>query len=108
MEIGMPDLGAVGASMGSMIQIRQFDISVALPPATVSVSGVISDDTATPVARTVRAYVRGTGQLIGETTSDAVTGAYSLACPPGEIQRVVLDDAAGTLYNDIIDRVIPA
>lgn len=104
----MADLGAVGRSVGAMVRIRVLDVRPALPAATVAVSGVISDDTSTPCARTVRAYHRATGQLIAETTSDATTGAYSIACPPGEIQRIVLDDDAGTLYNDILDRVIPA
>lgn len=37
-------------------------------------------------------------------------GAYSveLHAFTGEVQRLVLDDAAGTLYNDLIDRVIIA
>jgi hypothetical protein len=104
----MPDLGAIGSSLGGAVMIKTFDIRPALPAATLSVSGIISDDTSTPVARTVRAYSRANGQFIGETVSNAGTGFYELPCPPGEIQRVVLDDAAGTLYNDIIDRVIPA
>lgn len=36
-------------------------------------------------------------------------GEYLIDCGgyTGEVQRIVLDDAAGTLYNDIIDRVFP-
>ncbi len=104
----MADLGAVGRSVGAMVRIRVLDVRPALPAATVAVSGIISDDTATPCARIVRAYHRANGQFIAATVSDATTGAYSLPCPPGEIQRIVLDDDAGVLYNDIIDRVIPA
>jgi len=71
------------------------------------ISGVIRDDSGVPCARTVRAYDRATGALLSSTTSDAGTGAYTLATGVGEVQRVVLDDAGGTLYNDLIDRVIP-
>lgn len=72
------------------------------------VSGVVRDDTGALCARTVRLLHRATGELIGSTTSDALTGAYTLGAPSlDEVQRIVLDDAAGALYNDIIDRVIP-
>jgi hypothetical protein len=71
-------------------------------------SGVIRDDTGAPCARTVRAYDRATGALLGSTTSDVSTGAYTLNVGDAEVQRIVLDDSGGTLYNDIIDRVIPA
>ena len=73
------------------------------------VSGVIKDDTGANCARTVRIHNRATGAMIASTTSDGTTGAYLLAAPTlDEVQRIVLDDAGGTLYNDIIDRVIPA
>lgn len=72
-----------------------------------SVSGIIYDDTGAPCARTVRLYDRSTGALVGSTTSNASTGAYSIAAGIDEVQRIVLDDSGGTLYNDIIDRVIP-
>jgi hypothetical protein len=39
--------------------------------------------------------------------SDAGTGEFSLPAPDEEVQRIVLDDDAGTLYNDLIDRVLP-
>ena len=72
------------------------------------ISGVVYDDAGDPCARTVRIYDRTTGALLSSGTSDAGTGAYSLAAGTSEIQRIVLDDSGGTLYNDIIDRVIPA
>lgn len=79
------------------------------PMGTKSVSGVITDDTGAPCARVVRVLNRATGELLASTTSDPATGAYILSVPSGaEVQRIVLDDDAGTLYNDIIDRVIPA
>jgi hypothetical protein len=76
---------------------------------TYSVSGTITDDTGEPCARTVRLYDRDTGAFIAETTSDASTGAYDFSdmVSDSEVQRIVLDDSAGTLYNDLIDRVIP-
>lgn len=74
------------------------------------VSGVVRDDTNTPCARTVRVYRRDTGALAGlSTVSDAGTGSYTIDCYTlDEVQRIVLDDSGGTLYNDLIDRVIPA
>jgi len=76
---------------------------------TYSVSGTITDDTGSPCARTVRLYDRATGAFIAETTSDASTGAYDFSdtFSDAEVQRIVLDDTAGTTYNDLIDRVIP-
>lgn len=72
------------------------------------VSGVVTDVAGLPCERIVRAYLRDTGELLAETTSDPVTGAYSIATGAiGEVQVVVLDDAAGDLYNDLIMRVLP-
>lgn len=73
------------------------------------VSGIIYDDTGSPCARTVRLVNRTTGAMISSTTSDSSTGAYRLESSTlGEVQRIVLDDSGGSLYNDLIDRVIPA
>lgn len=73
------------------------------------VSGTVRDDTGALCARTVRIYRRDTGALIGSTTSDASLGTYTINCPTlDEVQRIVLDDSGGTLYNDLVDRVIPA
>jgi hypothetical protein len=79
------------------------------PYRTYSVSGPTTDDPGTPCARTVRLYDRATGAFIAETTSDASTGAYDFSgmVSDAEVQRIVLDDSDGTLYNDLIDRVIP-
>jgi hypothetical protein len=72
------------------------------------INGVIKDDTGTPCERIVRAYRRDTGAFVAQALSDAVTGEYELeSFHDGEHQRIVLDDAAGTLYNDLIDRVVP-
>ncbi len=72
-----------------------------------TISGTVRDAAGVLCARIVRAYHRATGLLMDETTSDALTGQYTLYAR-GECCRVVLDDDTGTLYNDLIDRVIPA
>lgn len=54
-------------------------------------------------------YRRDTGALLGTTTSNATTGAYSFPTAfDGEVQVVCLDDAAGTTHNDLIARTTPA
>ncbi len=103
----MADLGSVGLDAEITITaVKLLDIGAA-PSLTKTVSGVIYDDANAVTARTVRVYARASGRLIGETTSDAGDGTYELDCPDEEVQRVVLDDDAGTLYNDLIDRVLP-
>jgi hypothetical protein len=78
----------------------------AVPP--FNIAGVIYDDTGAPCQRIVRVYNRATGALILETTSDPITGVYQVNTTIGEeVQRVVLDDSAGQIYNDIIDRILP-
>ena len=73
-----------------------------------SVEGFVSDDTGTPCARVVRAYDRATGALLNSTTSNSVTGAYTLLTPTdAECSVVCLDDADGTIHNDLILRVTP-
>lgn len=76
-------------------------------PLLTTISGTVFDNAGAPCARTVRAYDRATGIKIGaDAVSDAATGAYTIAVPSlAEIQRIVLDDTAGTLYNDLIDRI---
>ena len=103
----MADLGAVGLDAEiAVISIALMD-SAAKPAFTKVVEGVITDDTTAECARTVRLYSRATGRLLGEMVSDAGTGEFSLPAPDEEVQRIVLDDDAGTLYNDLIDRVLP-
>ena len=74
---------------------------------TYPISGNVKDASGANAARTVRIYRRSDGMFIGSTTSDPSTGNYSFdSFYGGEIQRIVLDDDAGTLYNDLIDRVL--
>jgi hypothetical protein len=74
-------------------------------------SGAVLDGSGNPVVRTVRAYLRSTGALIGQTTSSAGTGTYSLLVATAlgdEVQIICLDDNAGTLENDLIHRALTA
>ena len=74
---------------------------------TYPISGNVKDASGANAARTVRLYRRSDGMFIGSTTSDPSTGNYSFdSFYGGEMQRIVLDDDAGTLYNDLIDRVL--
>ena len=73
------------------------------------ISGVVRDSTTTPVQRTVRAYRRDTGALVASTTSDPVTGAYTINSPSDQEMSVLcLDDAAGSVENDLVLRTTPA
>lgn len=72
------------------------------------VSGVVRDDTGALASRKAYLIDRGTAALASTAISNATTGQYDLwSRSNGEHIRVVLDDDAGTLRNDIIDRVYP-
>jgi hypothetical protein len=72
-----------------------------------AISGTVLDAGGSPCARTVRLHRRDTGAVLGETTSNATTGEYSIASGyAGECYVVFLDDDAGTDFNAlIVDRV---
>lgn len=73
-----------------------------------SISGTVHDESGSPaVGRTVRVYRRMDGALLGEVVTNG-SGWYTLgiAGTPGEMQRIVLDNDAGSLCNDLIDRVM--
>lgn len=104
----MADLGAKAYDVTVTLETVVFARVVPDPGAlTKTVAGVIYDDTGTPCARVVRAIRRSDGMLVDEVVSDPSTGEYELACTADEVQRIVLDDDGGDLYNDLIDRVIP-
>jgi hypothetical protein len=71
-----------------------------------SISGTIKDDTNTGTTRTVIAVTRSNPTRAFSTTS-ASDGTYSLSVPDIECSVIALDDTVGTLYNDLIARVIP-
>lgn len=113
---GAPASGAIGfrgRSFGSSYELGAVAVGTDGDPppdmpAAGSVSGIVRDSSGSPTQRTVRAYDRLTGALIDEVQSDPSTGLYTVTAPLGrEIQRIALDDDAGDLYNDILDRVIP-
>lgn len=73
------------------------------------VSGIVKDSAGSNVARTVRAYRRDTGAAVGSAVSDATSGAYSIWTPTlDEVSLICLDDAAGTVENDLVLRAVPA
>lgn len=73
------------------------------------VSGNVKDSAGSNAARTVRAYRRDTGALVGSTTSNGTTGNYTINCATlDEVTVIALDNAtSGTYYNDQAARVIP-
>lgn len=77
-------------------------------PPPVSLSGTVKDSTGTPASRTVRAYLRSSGALIGQTDSDAGGGYGIETFASGEVQVVFCADdvAEGDVLNDIIHRVL--
>lgn len=93
--------------------IGRYDASFTPPvarsvPYAARVSGTVRDDAGLPCAREVRVYARSTGAKAGAATSDPTTGEYTanLLWDWGECNAVILDDAAGTTYNDLIHRAV--
>lgn len=72
-----------------------------------SISGTIYDANGDAAQRTVIAVPRSYPNSRTFTTqSSAANGTYSLSVPDVECSRIVLADET-TLYNDIVDRVLP-
>lgn len=121
----MSDHGTIGAQLGMLRQptsytpasygtSRLMDATsqhfVPYSGPSVTVSGTVQQN-GTPAARVVRAYRRYDGKLLGETTSDPTTGAFSIDClgTTGQVYVLALDDT-GTApdYNaQIKDLIIP-
>lgn len=80
-----------------------------LHASTYELSGTVSDDTGALCARTVRAYRRIDGMLVGSAVSDTTTGAYTITTSTTDAHTlIVLDDAAGTQHNALVlDNVTP-
>lgn len=73
-----------------------------------TISGTVLDTNSAGVGRTIRAYRRDTGELVGSTVSNSTTGAYSLSCRySSEHDVVLLDDTLGTVENDQVLRTTP-
>lgn len=82
--------------------------AAAFPDEAYTVSGTILDVNGNGVVRTVRAYRRDTGALVGSATSLFANGEYSMPVShDGEVQVVMVDDAAGAVENDQILRTVP-
>lgn len=79
-----------------------------LPAYAGQIAGTVTDDTGAGAVRTIRAYRRDTGALVGSANS-ASNGSYVLNCPTlAQHTLVFLDDDAGTAYNALVlDRVTP-
>lgn len=71
-----------------------------------SISGVIKDAEGSNAIRNVITVPRSSPSRTFHTTS-AADGTYSISVPNTECSVLVLDDAAGTLFNDRVIRVIP-
>lgn len=81
----------------------------AFPNNSTAISGAVRNAAGDFAARTVRAYDRVTGALVGAAVSSAVDGSFSIA--PATINQcyvVAIDDDAGDDYNALIfDRITP-
>lgn len=65
------------------------------------ITGTVRDIDNSPASREILAYDRGTGLIAGKTTSDSLTGNYSLPLPSTKPHDVVFRAAPGEQLNDI-------
>ena len=112
-------IGLRGRSYGSMYDIASIAIGTNddTPPTSASgcanvsvLSGTVTDHDDSPCAREVRVFLRSTGALIGYTTSDAVTGAWSVPTQFTGLAHdvVVQDDATAPSLCDLIaSNIVP-
>lgn len=100
------------ASTGSMLVVSGpggAGVTTVNTPARYAVAGNVKDSEVN-VARTVRAYRRDNGILLGSTVSDAGTGNFSIPIESynGLVFVVAFDDENAPILNaKINDRVIP-
>jgi len=71
-----------------------------------TISGTVKDDTNSNAIRTIAAVPRSSGSRAFWTAS-AADGTYSLSVPDVEHSVICMDNDSGTLYNDLIARVLP-
>lgn len=103
----MADLGSVGRGENAPVSYVQIMRVSALTNISANkIGGTVTDASGSGVVRTLRAYVRASGLLVGETTS-AANGTYNLPGVAGvEHQVLMLDDDAGNVENDQVARTI--
>lgn len=79
------------------------------PNSVAVISGTVRDAAGTLCARTVRAYRRSDGALVGSVLSNAATGEFSIPVQlDGDHTVIALDDDAGTTYNALVfDKIAP-
>ena len=65
------------------------------------VSGTVRDIANSPAKRTILAYERISGRLAGKTTSNAITGNYTLNLPNTREHDLVFQAAPGEQLNDL-------
>lgn len=72
-----------------------------------SISGTVTDASSANAIRRFLVLRRSNGEFVASGVTTAA-GAYSIKTPfDEELVRIVFDDAAGDLLNDLIDRVLP-
>jgi len=69
--------------------------------------GVVTDSSGAPAARTVRAYRRSDGALLGSAISDASNGAFSIDTPDNSAYYVVCLSSSEAENALILDYIIP-
>ena len=67
-----------GSCVAAVVQNSTVTAYYQYTSSSLSISGTVRDGDGNFVARTVRVYLRSSGELVGETTSDASTGAFSI------------------------------
>ena len=73
-----------------------------------TISGIVKDSAGAFAQRMVRAYRRDTGALIGQTVSNATTGAYSITTPYSGEHFVLMHDGTATVGDAYWDSVVLA
>lgn len=73
-----------------------------------TISGIVKDSTGAFAQRMVRAYRRDTGALIGQTISNATTGAYAITTSYAGEHFVLMHDGTVTLGDPYWDNVLYA
>lgn len=82
--------------------------AVPFPNGAYLLSGTVKDSSGNNIARTVNAYLRSTGALVGSDVSDGTTGAFAIAVPTNAAHYCVALDSGGTPANALIyDSVTP-